>query len=207
MIRHNNIHTNITIIMFTTAFWWHVEKKGYLLYSFTLQWCQSRTLSRLTFWSARRHHADEKFQKTMATRLFRVILVRRGHDPFGQNQYIFGAEQNNRRLWSGTENVAKTVRFLFFAESKPWATKWIVVTTRVGPTNVSSLAFVFALTPGAGFGTTTTDRRWSSPSCISTIPKPRALTVCRKLFTELMTTKILCIKWSSPVVCSHKQNL
>lgn len=65
---------------------------------------------------------------------------------------------------SGTENVAKTVRFLFFAESKPWATKLIVVTTRVGPTNVSSLAFVFALTPGAGFGTTTTDRRWSSPS-------------------------------------------
>ena len=108
---------------------------------------------------------------------------------------------------SGTENVAKTVRFLFFAESTPWATKLIVVTTRVGPTNVSSLAFVFALTPGAGFGTTTTDRRWSSPSCISTIPKPRALTVCRKLFTELMTTKILCIKWSSPVVCSHKQNL
>ena len=108
---------------------------------------------------------------------------------------------------SGNENVAKTARFLSFAESKPWATKLIVVTTRVGPTNVSSLAFVFALTPGAGFGTTTTDRRWSSPSCISTIPKPRALTVCRKLFTELMMTKILCIKWSSPVVCSHKQNL
>lgn len=99
MIRHNNIHTNITIIMFTTAFWWHVEKKGYSLYSFTLQWCQSRTLSLLTFWSARRHHADEKFLKTMATRLFRVILVRRGHGPFGQSQYIFGAEQNNRRLW------------------------------------------------------------------------------------------------------------
>lgn len=60
---------------------------------------------------------------------------------------------------SGTENVAKTVRFLFFAESKPWATKLIVVTTHVGPTNVSSHAFVFALTPGAGFGTTTTDQR------------------------------------------------
>ena len=77
------------------------QKKGIFIISnsFTLQWCQSRTLSLLTFWSARRHYADEKFQKTMATRLFRVILVRRGHDPFGQSQYIFGAEQNNRHLW------------------------------------------------------------------------------------------------------------
>lgn len=135
---------------------------------------QSRTLSLLTFWSARRHHADEKFQKTLATRFFRVILVRRGHDPFGQRQYIFGAEQNKTIAASGTENVAKTVRFLFFAESKPWATKLIVVTTRVGPTNVSSPAFVFAHTPGAESGTTTTDRRRYSPSYISTTPKPPA---------------------------------
>ena len=108
---------------------------------------------------------------------------------------------------SGNENVAKTARFLSFAESKRWATKLIVVTTCVGPINVSSPAFVFAHTPGAEFGTTTTDRRWSSPSYISTTPKPGALTACRKLFTELMTTKILCIKWSSPVVCNLKQNL
>ena len=106
MIRHNNIHTNITIIMFTTAFWWHVEKKKIFIIFFHVTMVlngnlriQSRTLSLLSFWSARRHHADEKFQKTLATRLFRVILVRRGQDPFGQRQYIFGAEQNNRRLW------------------------------------------------------------------------------------------------------------
>ena len=34
---------------------------------------------------------------------------------------------------SGNENVAKTARFLSFAESKRWATKLIVVTTCVGP--------------------------------------------------------------------------
>ena len=79
------------------------KRRRYLLNSFKLQWCWTVNLESnpvlLTFWSARRHHADEKFQKTLATRLFRVILVRRGHDPFGQRQYIIGAEQNNRRLW------------------------------------------------------------------------------------------------------------
>ena len=96
-------------------------------------------------------------------------------------------------------------QFTFFTGPKPWETELIVVTTCVGPINVSSPAFVFAHIPGAESGTTTTDRKWSSPSCIYSSPRPRALTVCRKNFTELTTIKILYIKWNIMVVCSDKK--
>lgn len=62
-------------------------------------------------------------------------------------------------------------QFTFFTGPKPWETELIVVTTCVGPINVSSPAFVFAHIPGAESGTTTTDRKWSSPSCHLFLPQ------------------------------------